>query len=120
MRTHSRVGELCWAPARFSLVEILVLAGTAGASRMAPPASTRVSDTLKCAGTCFTRQHVSCGDANTDPATRLQVLVMVVILHSSGSNYNGSDITYSIAGFGNGSDIRDYNSLGMPATRLVL
>ena len=34
-------------PTRFSLAEILVLAGTAGAGGMAPPASTRISARLK-------------------------------------------------------------------------
>ena len=34
-------------PTRFSLAEILVLAGTASAGRMTPPASTRISARLK-------------------------------------------------------------------------
>ena len=39
-------GELC-PRTRFSLAEILVLAGTTGAGRMAPPASTRISARMK-------------------------------------------------------------------------
>ena len=49
-------GELCsWT--RFSLEEILVLAGTTGAGGMAPPTSTRISARLKCSGTHFTREN---------------------------------------------------------------
>ena len=40
-------GELCPCP-RFSLAEILVLVGTAGASGMTPPSSTRISARMKC------------------------------------------------------------------------
>ena len=40
-------GEPCWGPTRFSLAEILVLAGTAGAGGMAPPTSTRISARMK-------------------------------------------------------------------------
>ena len=39
-------GELC-SRTRFSLAEILVLAGSAGAGGMAPPASTRISARLQ-------------------------------------------------------------------------
>ena len=35
-------------PTHFSLAEILVLDGTTGAGGMAPPASTRISATMKC------------------------------------------------------------------------
>ena len=35
-------------PARFSLAEILVLTGTAGAGGMAPPTSTMISTRMKC------------------------------------------------------------------------
>ena len=42
-RRTSLTGDL-----RFSLTEILVMAGTARADRMAPPTSTRVSDGLNC------------------------------------------------------------------------
>ena len=41
--------ELCELT-RYSLAEILVLDGTAGAGRMAPPASTRISARLKRVG----------------------------------------------------------------------
>ena len=41
-------------PARFSLAEIQVLAGTAGAGRIAPPTSTRISARLK-----LVQRHVS-------------------------------------------------------------
>ena len=45
MFTHG-MGELC-SRSRFSLAEILVLVGTVGAGRTAPPASTRISARLK-------------------------------------------------------------------------
>ena len=45
-KTLILTGELCsWT--RFSLAEILVLSGTAGAGVMAPPISTRISVRLK-------------------------------------------------------------------------
>ena len=50
-------GELS-SPTFFSLAEILVLDGIAGAGRMAPPTSTRISARLECvhSGTQFTRE----------------------------------------------------------------
>ena len=43
------------------LAEILVLAGTAAAGRVAPPASTRISAMMiMCSGTQFTREHGMC------------------------------------------------------------
>ena len=44
--TCSPAGKLC-ARTRFSLAEILVLAGTTGAGGMAPPTSTKISARLK-------------------------------------------------------------------------
>ena len=46
---HILAGELCSQHLGFSLAGILVLAGTAGAGRMAPPNSTRISAWMKCA-----------------------------------------------------------------------
>ena len=44
----SRQGEPCWAPTRFSLADIPVLADTAGAGGMAPPTITGISARMSC------------------------------------------------------------------------
>ena len=49
-------------PASFTLAEILVLAGTAGASGMAPPTSTRISARLKRVQEHNLRVNINCND----------------------------------------------------------
>ena len=58
MNTFTR--ELWWAATtRFSLAEMLVLAATAGAGRMAPPTSTKISAGLKCVQGHVSRVNMS-------------------------------------------------------------
>ena len=56
-----------WFWTRFSLAEILVLAGTAGAGRMAPPASTGISAMMRCVQGHVSRVYMSALDVIYQP-----------------------------------------------------
>ena len=67
----------CVSLPQFNLAEILVLAGTAGAGRMAPPTITRIPARLRCVQEHSSRGSVHAGDVHVrvtvgDPASSAQ------------------------------------------------
>ena len=74
-------------PTRFSLAEILVLVGTAGAGRMALSSSTRISAWMKCVqGHCLPRgEYVVPVPADTVDQTRFSLAEILVLVGTAGA-----------------------------------
>ena len=59
---------------RFSLADILVLAGTAAAGRMAPPASTSIPARLECVQGHVSRVHVAQAELGVKDGAKMMMV----------------------------------------------